>query len=132
MPVTDPIADLLTRIRNAIGAKKRVVECPRSTTNVRIVDVLAREHFIRGYRVLDNDVQGTIRIALSYDSQGTSAITGIQRVSRPGLRHYCGAGKLPRVRNNLGIAVISTPMGVITNREAKKNNVGGEVLCQVW
>lgn len=132
MPVTDPIADLLTRIRNAIHAGKRVVECPRSNMKVRIVDILAREGYVRGYRVEENTVQGTIRIALRFDSKGRSVITGLKRVSTPGLRQYRGAGKLPRVRNNLGIAILSTPSGVITNKEARARNVGGEVLCYIW
>jgi small subunit ribosomal protein S8 len=132
MPVTDPIADLLTRIRNAIHANKRVVECPRSNMKVRIVDILAREGYVRGYRVEDNSVQGTIRIALRFDSKGKSVITGLKRVSKPGLRQYRNTRNLPRVRNNLGIAIMSTPAGVITNKEAKARNVGGEVLCYIW
>jgi len=132
MPVTDPIADLLTRIRNAISANKRVVDCPRSNMKVRIVDILAREGYVRGYKLVEEGVQGTIRIALRTDSSGRSAITGLRRVSRPGLRQYRGVGQLPRVRNNLGIAILSTPEGVITNREASQRNVGGEVLCYVW
>jgi small subunit ribosomal protein S8 len=132
MNVTDPIADLLTRIRNAISAKKRVVECPRSNMKVRIVDILAREGFIRGYRVLEEGPQGTIRIALKYDTTGIAAISGLKRISKPGLRQYAGVGRLPRVRNNLGMAILSTPRGVITNKEAKYKNVGGEVLCYIW
>lgn len=132
MPVTDPIADLLTRIRNAIAAKKRVVDCPRSNIKVRLVDILAREGYVRGYKVLEEGPQGTIRVALRTDSSGRSAITGLKRVSRPGLRQYRGVGQLPRVRNNLGIAILSTPIGLITNREARAKNVGGEVLCYVW
>ncbi len=132
MNVTDPIADLLTRIRNAIAAQKRLVECPRSNMKVRIVDILAREGYIRGYRVLEEGPQGTIRIALKYDTTGTAAITGLKRISKPGLRQYAGMASMPRVRNNLGFAIMSTPKGVITNKEAKRENVGGEVLCYIW
>jgi small subunit ribosomal protein S8 len=132
MPVTDPIADLLTRIRNAVAAKKRLVDCPRSNMKLRIVDILAREGYIRGYKVLEEGPQGMIRIALRTDSSGRSAITGLKRVSRPGLRQYRGVSGLPRVRSNLGIAILSTPEGVITNREARARNVGGEVLCYIW
>jgi small subunit ribosomal protein S8 len=132
MNVTDPIADLLTRIRNAISAQKRVVECPRSNMKVRIVDILAREGYIRGYRVLEEGPQGTIRIALKYDTTGTAAITGLKRISKPGLRQYAGVSAMPRVRNNLGFAILSTPNGVITNKEARRKNVGGEVLCYIW
>ncbi len=132
MPVTDPIADLLTRIRNAIAAQKKIVDCPRSNIKEQMADLLAREKFIRGYKTLDETPQGTIRIALAYDNSGRSVITGLKRVSRPGLRQYRGVHNLPRVRNNLGIAVMSTPVGVITNREARRKNVGGEVLCYIW
>ena len=132
MPVTDPIADLLTRIRNAIMAKKRLVDCPRSNIKVNVTEILAREGFIRGYKVLDEGPQGTIRIALAYDHSGKPVISGLKRISRPGLRQYRGADNLPRVRNNLGIAIMSTPIGVITNKDARKKNLGGEVLCHVW
>jgi len=132
MPVTDPIADLLTRIRNAIRANKRLVDCPSSSIKLHIVDILAHEGYIRGYKVEQDSVQGTIRIALRFDGAGKSVISGLRRVSRPGLRQYRGVDKLPRVRNNLGIAIMSTPAGVITNKEARSRNVGGEVLCYIW
>jgi small subunit ribosomal protein S8 len=132
MPVTDPIADLLTRIRNAIRANKRLVDCPSSNMKLRIVDILAKEGYIRGYKFEQDSVQGTIRIALRFDSGGKSVISGLRRVSKPGLRQYRGTDKLPRVRNNLGIAIMSTPTGVITNKEARARNVGGEVLCYIW
>ncbi len=132
MPVTDPIADLLTRIRNAIRANKRLVECPSSNMKLRIVDILAKEGYIRGYKLEEDSVQGTIRIALRFDGSGRSVISGLRRVSKPGLRQYRGTDKLPRVRNNRGIAIMSTPEGVITNKEARTRNVGGEVLCYIW
>jgi len=132
MPVTDPIADLLTRIRNAIKANKRLVDCPSSNIKLRIVDLLAKEGYIRGYKVEQDTVQGTIRIALRFGSDGRSVISGLRRVSKPGLRQYRGTDNLPRVRNNLGIAIMSTPTGVITNKEARARNVGGEVLCYIW
>jgi small subunit ribosomal protein S8 len=132
MPVTDPIADLLTRIRNAIKANKRLVDCPSSNIKLRIVDILAKEGYIRGYKVEQDTVQGTIRIALRFGGDGRSVISGLRRVSKPGLRQYRGTANLPRVRNNLGIAIMSTPSGVITNKEARARNVGGEVLCYIW
>jgi len=132
MPVTDPIADLLTRIRNAIRANKRLVDCPSSNMKLRIVDILAKEGYIRGYKLEEDTVQGTIKIALRFDGSGRSVISGLRRVSKPGLRQYRGTDKLPRVRNNLGIAIMSTPEGVITNKEARSRNVGGEVLCYIW
>ncbi|MDP2361452.1 MAG: 30S ribosomal protein S8 [bacterium] len=132
MPVTDPIADLLTRIRNAIRANKRLVDCPSSNIKLRVVDILAKEGSIRGYKVEQDTIQGTIRIALRFDGNGKSVISGLRRVSKPGLRQYRGTANLPRVRNNLGIAIMSTPEGVITNKEARTRNVGGEVLCYIW
>jgi small subunit ribosomal protein S8 len=132
MPVTDPIADLLTRIRNAIRANKRLVDCPSSNIKLRVVDILAKEGYIRGYKVEQDTIQGTIRIALRFDGNGKSVISGLRRVSKPGLRQYRGTANLPRVRNNLGIAIMSTPEGVITNKEARTRNVGGEVLCYIW
>jgi small subunit ribosomal protein S8 len=99
---------------------------------LRIVDILAKEGYIRGYKLEEDSVQGTIRIALRFDGSGRSVISGLRRVSKPGLRQYRGTDKLPRVRNNLGIAIMSTPEGVITNKEARTRNVGGEVLCYIW
>ena len=132
MPVTDPIADLLTRIRNAIMAGRKVVDCPRSKMKEQIVDILVREHYLRAYKVIEEGPQGTIRITLSYTQEGRNVISGLRRVSKPGLRQYRAVANLPRVKSNLGIAILSTPEGLLTNKEAKTRNVGGEVLCYIW
>ncbi|WP_420316394.1 30S ribosomal protein S8 [Ekhidna sp.] len=131
--VTDPIADYLTRIRNAIGANHRVVEVPASNLKKEITKVLHSKGFIRNYKFEDDGKQGIIKIALKYNPQTKqSAITSLERVSSPGLRKYTGAETLPRVLNGLGIAILSTSKGVISDKEARRENVGGEVLCYVY
>lgn len=131
--VTDPIADYLTRIRNAIRANHRVVEMPASNLKKEMTKVLHNKGYIRNYKFEDNSKQGIIKIALKYNPQTKqSAITSLERVSTPGLRKYTGAENLPRVLNGLGIAILSTSKGVITDKEARKENVGGEVLCYVY
>ena len=131
---TDPIADYLTRIRNAITANQRVVEIPASNIKKAITKVLHEQGYIQNYRFEDTEnKQGKIKIALKYNPQTkTSAIVSLERVSRPGLRKYAHAEKLPRVINGLGTAILSTSKGVITEKEARKLNVGGEVLCYVY
>ncbi len=131
MTVTDPVANYLTHIRNALKAKKNHVDIPASNLKKQISQVLLDEHYIRDYIVIDNGLQGTVRVYLKYD-HGDSVIEGIQRISRPGLRKYVGVSDIPRVLNNLGVAVLTTPIGVITNKEAKRRHVGGEVLFHVW
>lgn len=131
--VTDPIADYLTRIRNAITANHRVVEMPASNLKKEITKVLHNKGYIRNYKFEDDSKQGIIKIALKYNPQTKqSAITHIERISKPGLRKYAGAESLPRVLNGLGIAIISTSKGVITDKEARNENIGGEVLCHVY
>ena len=130
--VTDPIADFLTRIRNAITARQRRVDIPTSRLKRDIAKILVAEGYVRDYLNIDDGSQGIIRIFLKFDRGGKSVITGMKRVSTPGLRHYVGAKEIPRVRNGLGISILSTPKGVITGKQAKSANVGGEVLCQVW
>lgn len=131
--MTDPIADYLTRLRNAIKANHRIVEIPASNMKKEITKVLMSQGFIRNYKFEDDGVQGKIKIALKYNSQTKqSAIVHLERVSTPGLRKYAGAGELPRVLNGLGVAIMSTSHGIITNKEAKAQNVGGEVLCYVY
>lgn len=131
--VTDPIADYLTRLRNAIKANHRVVEIPGSNLKREITKVLHNKGYIRNFRFEEDDKQGTIKIALKYNSRTKqSAITHLERVSSPGLRKYAGKENLPRVLNGLGVAILSTSKGVITDKEAKKENVGGEVLCYVY
>ncbi len=130
--VTDPIADFLTRIRNAVAAKHRVVEIPSSNLKKEITKILHDKGFILNYKFVDDNKQGVIKIALKYNSLTKQpAITSLKRVSSPGLRKYTGAKELPRVLNGLGLAILSTSKGVITDKEASRENVGGEILCFV-
>ena len=131
--MTDPIADYLTRVRNAYLAGKKVVEIPASKMKVAITKILCDKGYILSYKVVDEKPQGTIKIALKYHPQTkTAAIKKIERVSKPGLRKYTDVENMPRVLNGLGIAILSTSKGVITDKEAKELNVGGEVLCIVY
>ncbi|TAE14327.1 MAG: 30S ribosomal protein S8 [Bacteroidetes bacterium] len=131
--MTDPIADYLTRLRNAIKARHRIVELPASNLKKQITRVLHEKGYIQSYKFEDSNVQGTIKIALKYNPETReSAIQHLRRVSRPGLRKYAGAEELPRVLNGLGIAILSTSKGVMTDKEARKENIGGEVLCFVY
>lgn len=131
--VTDPIADFLTRIRNAIKANHRIVEIPASNLKKEITKVLMDKGYIRNYKFEDDNKQGIIKIALKYNPQTKqSAITHLERISKPGLRKYSDSESLPRVLNGLGIAILSTSKGVITDKEARKEHVGGEVLCHVY
>lgn len=130
--MTDPIADLLTRIRNAAKAKKRYVDVPSSNFKVAISQALLRERFIRDLKVMDEGPQGTLRVYLKYTAEGESIIRGLKRISRPGLRRYVGADEIPRVRSNYGTAIVSTPKGVLSSKEARREHVGGEVVCHVW
>ena len=132
--MTDPIADLLTRIRNALMAGHKVVEAPASNLKKEIARILFEKGYILSYKLIEGENgQGTLKIALKYNPRSKHpAIKSIQRASRPGLRKYCGADKLPRVLNGLGIAIISTSRGLMTDKEARKENVGGEVLCYVY
>jgi small subunit ribosomal protein S8 len=130
---TDPISDYLTRIRNANSAGHRVVEIPASKLKKEITKILFDQGYILSYKFEDNGAQGTIKIALKYDKATKEPIIRkIQRVSKPGLRKYAGSDELPRVLNGLGIAIVSTSHGVMTGKQAKKENVGGEVLCYVY
>ena len=131
--VTDPIGDYLTRIRNAIKANHRVVEIPASNLKKEVTRVLLEKGFIQNFKTEEDGKQGIIKIALRYNPQTKqSAITKLQRASTPGLRKYSGAGELPRVLNGLGIAILSTSKGVLSDKEAKREHVGGEVLCYVY
>ncbi|MBU2651118.1 MAG: 30S ribosomal protein S8 [Bacteroidetes bacterium] len=130
--ITDPISDYLTRIRNAMMAGHRVVEIPASNIKKDITKILFEKGYILNYKFEDDGVQGTIKIALKYHPVTKQpAISRLERISKPGLRKYVNADKLPRVLNGLGIAIISSSQGVITDKEARKNNVGGEILCYV-
>ena len=131
--VTDPIADYLTRLRNAISAKHKVVEIPASNIKKEITKILMDKGYILNYKFVDDNKQGIIKIALKYNPQTKeSAIHDLTRISKPGLRQYAGIGNLPRVLNGLGISVISTPRGVLSNKVARELKVGGELLCNVW
>lgn len=132
MSMTDPIADYLTRIRNAQQARHKYVDIPASTIKRKMSRILLEQGFIKKYIVIDDGKQGLVRIWLKYDQLNNPVITKLIRVSTPGLRKYVDVENLPRVLNNLGIAIMTTPRGVITAREAKRQNVGGEVLCHVW
>jgi small subunit ribosomal protein S8 len=130
--MTDPIADMLTRIRNGCQAKKRSVEIPSSGFKRAIAEALLREKMIRDFKVVEDGKQGILRVHLKYTKSGESVIRGIKRISKPGLRHYVGAGDIPRVRSNYGTAILSTPKGVLTSKESRRENVGGEVVCHIW
>ncbi len=132
MHITDPIADLLTRIRNANSAKHETVDIPSSNMKKAIAKILLDEGYIKGYQVIDDSKQGIIRVTLKYGENKQKVITGLKRVSRPGLRIYAGADELPRVLKGLGIAIVSTSKGIMTDKEARKANIGGEVLAFVW
>ena len=132
MNITDPIADLLTRIRNASTAKHPSVDIPASNLKKAIANILLEEGYVKGVQVIADDKQGVIRIALKYTETGAPVISGIRRVSKPGLRRYVGADELPRVLRGLGIAIISTSKGVMTDKKARELHVGGEVLAFVW
>jgi small subunit ribosomal protein S8 len=130
--MTDPISDFLARLRNGIRARKREVACPRSNLKLRIAEILREEGFLDGVATAEDTKAGSITVTLRYDGRSSNAITGLRRVSRPGQRKYVPSQQVPRVRNGLGIAIISTSQGIMTDREARKRGVGGEVLCEVW
>ena len=132
MNTTDPIADMLTRIRNASAAKHKTVDIPASKMKKSIADILYNEGYIKSVEEIANENQGILRIALKYDENGAKVIAGIKRISKPGLRVYASAEKLPKVLNGLGIALISTSKGLKTDKEARELGVGGEVLAFVW
>ena len=130
--MTDPIADMLTRLRNAHQAGHQQVEIPASRIKIRIAKILQSEGFIKGFHVANDGKQGTIRIRLAYGSDKERVITGLQRISKPGCRLYVDKGGIPWVLGGLGTAIISTSRGVVTDREARRLGVGGEVLCHIW
>lgn len=131
MPVTDPIADFLTRVRNAVKAKKKFVDIPSSNTKVKMAELMRDSRFIRDYNVVEDNKQNLLRIHLKY-IEGEPSISGLKRISTPGLRRYVGKDDLPRVLNGLGIAILSTSKGLLTDKQAKLEAVGGEVLCHIW
>lgn len=132
MHITDPIADMLTRIRNANSAKHDTVDIPASKMKKAIAQILVDEGYIKSFKVIEDDKQGVIRVTLKYGEGKSQVITGLRRVSKPGLRIYSNVEDMPKVMKSLGVAIISTSKGIMTDREARKQNVGGEVLAFVW
>jgi small subunit ribosomal protein S8 len=132
MSMSDPLADMLTRIRNAVMAKFDSVEMPTSTVKVDVAKVLKAEGFIGNYKVVPGEIQDTLKIDLKYGPSRENVITGIKRVSKPGLRKYAKADAIPKVLNGLGVAIISTSKGVVADKTARSLNAGGEIICEVW
>ena len=132
MSMSDPLADMLTRIRNGVRANFETVEMPLSKLKVNVAKVLKDEGYILDYQVLDQGIQGTLKVDLKYGPDNEAVLTGIRRVSKPGLRQYKKSVGIPKVMSGLGVAILSTSQGVMSDREAKKRNVGGELLCEVW
>ena len=132
MNTTDPIADMLTRIRNANSAKHKTVDVPSSNMKKAIANILFKEGYIAGFEEIEDSHQGIIRITLKYEEKGKRVIDGLKRISKPGLRVYASKDELPKVLNGLGIAIISTSKGLMTDKEAREAGVGGEVLAYVW
>ena len=132
MQITDPIADMLTRIRNAGAARHATVDVPASKMKKAIAQILLDEGYIKAYEIVEDGVQGTIKITLKYTANREKAISGLRRVSKPGLRVYAGADELPRVLKGLGIAIVSTSKGVMTDKKARELHIGGEVLAFIW
>ena len=132
MNITDPIADMLTRIRNANTSKHKTVDVPASNVKRAIAEILFKEGYIKAFEEIDDGNQGIIRITIKYDEKGNRVIAGLKRISKPGLRVYANKEELPKVLNGLGIALISTSKGIMTDKEAREKGIGGEVLAYVW
>lgn len=132
MVVTDPIADMLTRIRNALSSKKETVDIPASNMKKSIAEILKKESFIENYEIIEDGPQGIIRITLKYGSKNEAVLAGLKRISKPGLRVYANFNEMPKVLNGMGIAIISTSKGIMTDKQARQNHIGGEVLAYIW
>lgn len=132
MVMTDPIADMLTRIRNSNNAKHETVEIPASNIKKSLAEILLEEGFIKGFDVIEDGKQGSIKIQLKYGASKEKVITGVKRISKPGLRVYVKSDEIPRVLGGLGVAILSTSKGIVTDKVARKESVGGEVICYVW
>ena len=132
MSMSDPLADMLTRIRNAVMVRYETVDVPMSNLKVDVAKVLRQEGFITDYEIIEDNKQGILRITLKYGPQNEKVISGIRRVSKPGLRQYVKADDIPKVLSGLGISILSTSKGVITDREARRLRIGGEILCEAW
>lgn len=131
MPVTDSVSDFLTRVRNASRAKKLRVDIPASNMKKSLADILKKQKFINDYSIIEDDKQNILRVELKY-SNGNPAISGLKKISKPGLRVYKKSDQMPRVLNGLGIAVVSTSKGLLTDKEARQESVGGEIICYIW
>ncbi|MCZ7601591.1 MAG: 30S ribosomal protein S8 [Ignavibacteriales bacterium] len=131
MSMTDPISDFLTRIRNAVKARKRYVDIPASNTKISIAELMKENKFIKDYNVIEDNKQNILRVHLQYVN-GVSSITGLEKISKPGLKRYCGKDEIPRVLNGLGMAVISTSKGIVSDKQARREAMGGEVLAHIW
>ena len=131
MPVTDPIADFLTRVRNALHAKKKFVDIPSSNMKLKMTEILKNSSFIKDFNIIEDNKQNVIRVHLKYKN-GEPSISGLKKISTPGLRSYVGKDELPRVLNGLGLAILSTSKGLLTDKQAKVESVGGEVICHIW
>ncbi|WKZ68509.1 MAG: 30S ribosomal protein S8 [Melioribacteraceae bacterium] len=129
--MTDPISDFLTRIRNAVKARKRYVDIPASNTKISIAELMKENKFIKDYNVIEDNKQNILRVHLQYVN-GVSSITGLEKISKPGLKRYCGKDEIPRVLNGLGMAVISTSKGIVSDKQARREAMGGEVLAHIW
>ena len=132
MQISDVIADMLTRIRNGLTAKHETVEVPASKIKKAIADILLAEGYVKNVEYVEGEVQGTIKITLKYGAKNTKVVSGLKRISKPGLRVYASSDKLPKVLNGLGIAILSTSKGVMTDKQARANNLGGEILAYIW
>ncbi|NPV83444.1 MAG: 30S ribosomal protein S8 [Candidatus Aminicenantes bacterium] len=132
MSLTDPIADMLTRIRNAVRAKKKEINVPSSRLKVEIARILKEEGYIKNYKVIEDNKQGVLNIVLKYTDDNQSVISGLRRVSKPGCRIYCTRDSIPRVLDGLGVVIISTSRGLLTDKQCQEQGLGGEVLCEIW
>lgn len=132
MSMSDPLADMLTRVRNGLMANFESVDMPLSNLKARVANILKNEGYIEDFQTIENDKQGVLRIKLKYDQNKRKVITGIQRISKPGRRLYVRHDKIPKVMSGLGIAIVSTSKGVVTDKQAREMKVGGELLCEVW
>jgi small subunit ribosomal protein S8 len=132
MSLTDPIADMLTRIRNALLVKKKDVTMPSSRLKVEVAKILKEEGYIKNFKVIDDNKQGSLIITLKYTEHSRSVITGLQKISKPGCRIYCKKDLIPKVLDGLGIAIVSTSQGLVSGKKCEERGVGGEVLCYIW
>ncbi len=130
--LTDPIADMLTRVRNAILIKNEKVDIPASKIKVEIVKILKEEGFIKSYKIIKDKKQGILRVTLKYTPENESIISGLQRISKPGRRVYVGKSEMPKVMGGVGIAIVTTPKGILSDKDCRREGVGGELLCYVW